>query len=279
MSSSDPRAPHRPTPPGSPALGPRGIVLLAAGRGERMRPLTEHHPKALLALPDEPDRTVLDAQLQAVLARSDAEVVVVTGFAAPQVDAHLRTRYAAWGDRIRTAHNPEWAEDVNIGSVARGVAALRAPREGYLIIETDLLLDGTAWDALFAGLRRSRDSHWICRGVYGPQRTGGVVHAGADGWIDVVDYRPRHDPACDGWPKMLGMLAVGPREVEADIALRAAAMRRGLRQYYLSPWTDGLDRLRARVLPLDAGFAATFNTPAEFDAAVDAWRAAVASPA
>lgn len=247
---------------------PRGVILLAAGSGQRMRPLTEHVPKALLPLPgDRNGRTVLDTLVDAVRARSKGELVVVTGFAAERVEHHLRPH----GDAVRCVHNARWAEDVNIGSVACGVAALRHPERGYLIVETDLLLDAPAWDALFAALEGSDESFWITRGVYGPQLTGGVVHAGADGWIDEVAYRPVHDSSCDGWPKMLGMLAVGPREVAADIALRNAAARQTLNQYYLMPWKHGLHQLRARVLALEAGHAGTFNTPAEFDAACRRW--------
>lgn len=250
-------------------MQPRGVILLAAGSGQRMRPLTEHCPKALLPVGD---RTVLDWMIDAVKARSSGEIVVVTGHAAGDVNTHIAIHH---GSRVRTAHNPRWAEDVNIGSVATGVAALVQPQRGYLIVETDLLLDDAAWDALFAALHASDDSFWITRGVYGPQLTGGVVHADANGRIDVVDYRPVHDPQCDGWPKMLGLLAVGPREVAADRALRDAAMADTLKQYYLMPWQHAMARdpaqLPARVLALEAGFAATFNTPDDFHAACRAF--------
>lgn len=252
---------------------PRGVVLLAAGSGQRMLPLTRHVPKALLPLPGDSDgNTVLDSLLAAVRRRTAGEMVVVTGFAADAVQQHLR-RNADHG--LRCAHNVRWFEDVNIGSVACGVAALQHPERGYLVVETDLLLDDRAWDLLFDALAASDDSFWVTHGVYGPRRTGGVVHAGRDGWIDVVDYRPQHDPQCDGWPKMLGMLAVGRAEVRADMALRAQAMTDGLNQYYLMPWKHGLHRLRARVLPLDGGHAGTFNTPADFDAACQLWRQCV----
>jgi CTP:molybdopterin cytidylyltransferase MocA len=243
----------------------RGVVLLAAGSGQRMRPLTECIPKALLPLPgDNGGRTVLDTLIDAVLSHGASDVVVVTGFAAAEVQRHVLARYAG---QVRTAYNARWAQDVNIASVACGVAALHHPERGYLVIETDLLLDDSAWHILLQTLSSSDDSFWVTHGVYGAQRTGGVVHAGADGWIDVVDYRPVHDPTCDGWPKMLGMLAVGPGEVAADRMLRLAAMQESLQQYYLMPWKYHLNQLRARVLALDAGLAVTFNNPAEFDAA------------
>ena len=106
----------------------RGVVLLAAGSGQRMRPLTDHCPKALLPLPgDEAGRTVLDSLVEAVRSRSDGEIVVVTGFAADAVQRHLRRRHGA---AVRCVHNARWAEDVNIGSVACGVDALRTRAGG-----------------------------------------------------------------------------------------------------------------------------------------------------
>ncbi len=261
--------------PVSTAAGPRsrGVVLLAAGSGQRMRPLTDHLPKALLPVGDS---TVIDLMIDAVKRRTNGEIVVVTGFSADKLKIHLARHH---GKRVRAAYNPQWADDVNIGSVAIGVSALVRPELGYLVVETDLLLDDRAWDQLFDTLASSDESFWICRGQYGPELTGGVVHVGQGGRIDRVDYRPVHDPGCDGWPKMLGLLAVGPNEVPADRELRDAALRITARQYYLMPWKHGIARLPARVLALEEGFAATFNTPGDFHAACRAFLTCVATPA
>ncbi|HNT39651.1 MAG TPA: NTP transferase domain-containing protein [Rubrivivax sp.] len=255
----------RPQPPSR-----RAVVLLAAGSGRRMLPLTEEVPKALLPIEGEGrGRTVLEAMIDSVMSSGARDIVVVTGFAGERVESHLARRY---GDRVRCVRNTRWAEDVNIASVSCGVGALRQPERGYLVVETDLLLDRVAWSALFDVIDTDPGSFWVCRGRYGVERTGGVVHAGADERIDVVDYRPTYDPNCEGWPKMLGMLAVGPAQVRADIALRAMAMQESIRQYYLMPWKHGLHRLCARVLALEVGFAATFNTVPEFEAACRAYQ-------
>jgi hypothetical protein len=75
------------------------------------------------------------------------------------------------------------------------------------------------------------------------------------------------------------MLAVGPNEVDTDVALREAAMRHGLHQYYLMPWKRGVARLPARVLALERGFSATFNTPEDFHKACRDFLACTAIPA
>lgn len=251
---------------------PGALVLLAAGSGQRMLPLTAAVPKALLPVGD---RSVLDWMIDAALARTAAEIVIVTGFAADTVEAHIAKRY---GQRVRFARNARYAEDTNILSVETGVAALTDPARGYLVCETDLLLDDAAWDALFAQLSPQR-SQWICRGRYGPALTGGTVHAGADGRIDAIAYRPVHDAACDGWDKMLGMLWVAPDAVEADRRLRQAAIEVSIAQYYLTPWQHHLAALPCAPLRVEAGFAATFNTPAEFGRAARDFLAVAAAPA
>lgn len=235
-----------------------GVVLLSAGRGSRMLPLTEGIPKSLLRVGD---RLVLDWLLEAVLARTDGEVVVVTGYAAERVEAHL----CRYGERVRDVRNERYLEDVNILSVEVGVSALKHPERGYLIVETDILLDDSAWDQIFDVATGSARSHWICKGVYGPHLTGGIVHTRPDGAIDAVDYRPLYDPLFDGWAKMVGLLLVGPDEVAEDRRLRQAGISRTLAQYYLNPWLEGVDSLPSRLLQLgDDCFAQSFNTQADF---------------
>ena len=240
------------------ADGPRAVVLLCAGRGTRMHPLTLDAPKCMLEVGD---RKVIDHLLDAILARSDGEIVAVTGFGADAVRDHLASRY---GDRVGTAHNPRYEEDVNILSVETGVAALRHPERGYIVVETDLLLDASAWDRVFAQAA-GPDAFWLCRGRYAENLTGGIVHAGTDGWIDAVEYRPAYDAAYAGWPKMVGILGVGPGQVAADRETRRQAMAVSIAQYYLVPWRDHLPQLPCRVLQIDDCFAHSFNTVADYE--------------
>lgn len=236
---------------------PRGVVLLCAGRGTRMRPLTEHVPKCLLQVGRKP---ILDYLLDAILARTEAEVVAVTGFAADRVSEHLATTY---GERVHTTHNRRFDEDVNILSVETGVAALRYPEHGYLVVETDLLIADAAWDRIFAAMA-GPNSFWPCKDYYNPQLTGGIVHGDERGWIDRVEYRPRYDESFHGWSKMLGMLGVGPAQVSADRRHRQEAIADTIAQYYLAPWREHLSDLPCRVLQLDECFAQSFNTTEDF---------------
>lgn len=242
------------------------VILLAAGRGSRMGSSTERIPKALLEVGGRP---VLDWILDAILARTTGEIVVVLGHGAQLLSGHLAARY---GDRVRTAVNARYREDVNILSVELGVRALAYPERGYLVVETDLLVDDRVWDLVFERMRVSSDSFWVCRGAYAPGLTGGIVRTRVGDAIDAIDYQPVYRPEFEGWRKMLGMLYVGPGEVDCDRRFRQA-MLDDVGQYYMRPWIVHLGDLPCRALQVDEGFAASFNTPAELDAAARAFLA------
>ncbi len=241
---------------------PRAIILLCAGRGTRMQPLTKHVPKCLLSIDGRP---ILDYLIDAVLARSEGEVVAVTGFAADRLRQHLAHRY---GTRVAPAHNARFEEDINILSVETGVAALHNPERGYLVVETDLLLEDFAWDQVFAANAGS-ESFWVCKDYYSDTLTGGIVHADAQGWIDAVEYRPNYDARYQGWPKMVGLLSVAPDQVLADRRYRQIAITKTVCQYYLMPWRQHLSDLPCKVLQIDNCFAQSFNTVEDFTRAAN----------
>jgi len=213
---------------------------------------------------------LLERILDQVLQLTAGEVVVVTGYRAEQVEQLVANRYAG---RVSRIHNPRFQQDTNILSVALGVKRLARPDLGYTIIETDLLIESVGWESIFDG-HRGDDSFWVTHGKYGPDLTGGIVHLGADGWIDAIDYRPDHDPVFDGWAKMLGILSVSAECVAHDVELREQAMEVSIQQYYLTPWIDHLGRLPCRALDLEGCLARSFNTPESFSVACRAFLAA-----
>lgn len=78
-------------------------LVLAAGAGRRLAPLTDDLPKTLLSVAD--DTTILDIALANLAAVGLDEIVVVSGFASHQIDGRLDDLQRRHGVRVRTIWN------------------------------------------------------------------------------------------------------------------------------------------------------------------------------
>jgi choline kinase len=87
-------------------------IILSAGQGSRLLPLTADQPKCLI---DFSGRTLLDWQLDTLIANGIDDITVVVGFKADRV----AERIAARGDaaRVETLFNPFYHVADNLGSV------------------------------------------------------------------------------------------------------------------------------------------------------------------
>src|SRR5262249_47494326 len=90
---------------------PMKAIVLSAGQGRRLLPLTSQVPKCLLALDGE--RSVLQLQLETLARCGITEALVVTGFGAERVHAHLAERRTP-GIRVATIFNPFYGTSDNL---------------------------------------------------------------------------------------------------------------------------------------------------------------------
>ena len=88
-------------------------IILSAGQGSRLGHLTDDRPKCLIEFNG---RTLLDRQLDALVANGVEEAVVVTGFRDDQIEAALKRRGDA-GPSVRTVYNPFYKVADNLGSL------------------------------------------------------------------------------------------------------------------------------------------------------------------
>ena len=86
-------------------------VILSAGQGKRLSPLTDARPKCLLTIAGRP---ILEWQVRALAAAGIDEIMVVTGFGADAVEAMLMTTSVP--AEVSTVFNPFYAVADNIGS-------------------------------------------------------------------------------------------------------------------------------------------------------------------
>ena len=236
-----------------------GVVLLAAGRGSRLGSLSDNVPKSLLPIGG---KSCLERVLTEVVTFF-SDVVVVTGYRHEMVEEFIERRF---GDSVRCIYNPVWERDTNIVSAQVGVESLIEPSAGYFIVETDVLLDDKAWHSIWQTYVDGQ-SIWFTKGVYSESLTGGCLSANADGQVTEIVYAPNYTPHLQHWPKLIGVLYVGPEQTEADRQLRAAAIDISTKQYYLQTWIDNRDQLPCVYHDLGDALAVTFNDATAYQAA------------
>jgi len=111
-------------------------MILAAGRGERLRPLTDHTPKPLLAVGGKP---LIVWHLERLARAGFREVVINLAHLGEQIPAALGDG-ASWGLKIRYSPEPPGALET-AGGIARALPLLGpAP---FLVLNGDIFCD---WD-------------------------------------------------------------------------------------------------------------------------------------
>lgn len=108
-------------------------IILAAGRGTRLLPLTEHVPKCLLPIGG---CSVLGWQLRALRGAGIDEAVVVTGFGHCLVDWEIEACTPV-GMRVRSTFNPLFDRADNLVSC---LAASREMGGDFLLLNGDTLV-------------------------------------------------------------------------------------------------------------------------------------------
>lgn len=109
-------------------------MILAAGRGERMRPLTDHTPKPLLRVGDEP---LIGWHLRRLAAAGVREVVINHAWLGQQIEQTLGDG-SAYG--VRIAYSPETTGGLETaGGIATALPLLGD--EPFLVVNGDVLTD------------------------------------------------------------------------------------------------------------------------------------------
>ncbi len=108
--------------------------ILAAGRGERMRPLTDHTPKPLLPVGGKP---LIAWHLERLAAAGFTEVVINHAHLGEKIEAALGDG-SQWGLRIRYSPEPPGALET-AGGIANALPLLGD--EAFLVVNGDVYCD------------------------------------------------------------------------------------------------------------------------------------------
>ena len=232
------------------------VVLLAAGRGQRMAALGADEPKSLLPIRDEPFAVRLIRQ---AMDHGVDDITVVVGYRKDYVKSVIQSHV---GDTVRFVENDDYARDVNIHSLT---LALGGDPKPFHVIEADIFLMDSCWPQLLASSDMER-SIWYTRGVFQPHQQGGILSVDATGQLMDLRIVPEYMDKYQNHKKLVGITHVGPGQVERYIAYLRAYRDRDMRQYYLMPWINNLGELTAYECDLGSENAVSVNTAEEYRA-------------
>lgn len=112
-------------------------IILAAGMGKRLKDLTKNNTKCMVPVNGVP---LIDRLLQQLAQLDLKRVVLVVGYEAQKLIAHIGNRYT---DRLKIeyVHNPIYDKTNNIYSLA--LASDKMQEDDTLLIESDLIVEDT----------------------------------------------------------------------------------------------------------------------------------------
>lgn len=207
-------------------------MILAAGRGERMRPLTDHCPKPLLEVAGEP---LIGWHLRRLAAAGIREVVVNHAHLGAMIEARLGDG-AAWGVSIR--YSPEPAALETAGGIAQALPLLGdAP---FLVVNGDVWCDFDLARAPALAERMQADDllAWcvlVPNPPHHPEGDFGLARARLR-----ADTAPRHTFSGIGVyrPALFDGIARGTRAPLGPLLRAAAASGRIGGEVHAGRWTD-----------------------------------------
>ncbi|MBN2189085.1 MAG: aminotransferase class I/II-fold pyridoxal phosphate-dependent enzyme [Chitinispirillaceae bacterium] len=108
-------------------------IILAAGYGNRMRPLTDSMHKTMLEVAGE---TIIGRIIGGLLENGIFDIVVVTGYRAGEVSSYCRNKFTK--AKFTFVHNEKYRETNNIYSMALAFEAVPIDTD-IILIESDLI--------------------------------------------------------------------------------------------------------------------------------------------
>ena len=109
-------------------------VILAAGAGSRLKPLTDHMPKCLLKVGV---KSILEMTIENLLATNNSEIIIVTGYLENKIREFIRERFPYL--QITYIYNKLYASTNNIYSL--WLAKDEVLGDDMMMLDSDIVFD------------------------------------------------------------------------------------------------------------------------------------------
>ena len=132
------------------------VIILAAGKGTRLMPLTKDKPKCLIEIA--PGRTLLETQLNALQHIEPSEVVVITGYRSAQIEEQVRLwqEQERYPMKITIVFNPFFDLSNNLASL---YLARDFFTEDVIVVDGDDIYHRSVVEILS---QVEEDGIWVC---------------------------------------------------------------------------------------------------------------------
>lgn len=226
-------------------------VILAGGRGVRLRPYTTAFPKPLVPIGDE--YAILEIVLRQLRAAGFTTITIAIGHLGQLIRAYCGDG-SQWGLSIRY-----WDEDEPLGTMGPIVANLDEVPEHFLVMNGDVLTD-LDYAGLLASHSRSGAPITVATFTRTVKIDFGVLEIGGDDKDEIVAFREK---PVEEFSVSMGIYALS-RETLRPYE-RGAAL--GFDELVLDLLDAGN---RPRVLPFD-GYWLDIGRPDDYDTANEQW--------
>jgi N-acetyl-alpha-D-muramate 1-phosphate uridylyltransferase len=206
-------------------------MILAAGVGERMRPLTEHTPKPLLRVADTP---LIEHHIRRLAAAGFSEIVINVAHLGEQIMDYCADG-SQWGATI--VYSPEGSPLETAGGIVNALPLLGD--KPFLVVNGDIWID-YPFEKLAAYCLRADELAHLVMVENPPQHTFGDFQLDNEGWVRSLES------GAYGWTYAgLGIYTTAffAAMPEGKMPLRPlldAAIRRGQLggERYMGQWQD-----------------------------------------
>jgi len=118
-------------------------IILSAGQGRRLLPLTEKQPKCLLPIAG---RCILQWQLDALLESGIDDITIITGFHSELIEQLISSKYSAHPG-VKTLYNPFFNVSDNLASCWQARACMD---DSFLLINGDTVFEAEVLNHVLA---------------------------------------------------------------------------------------------------------------------------------